>query len=132
MWGKKRGAGDGFIHLAAYIACCFLVLVSCAQKKTPEDQKNTHELVIWTYDSFNSEWGPGPSVSDSFEAKTGIKITWVSHGDAGQLLSNLLLEGKNAEADIILGLDQNLAPRALGSSLFEAYKPKNAGNIFPE
>ncbi|MDR0554774.1 MAG: thiamine ABC transporter substrate-binding protein [Treponema sp.] len=90
------------------------------------------ELVIWTYDSFNSEWGPGPEVKKRFEALTGITLTWVNHGDAGAVLSRLLLEGKDAGADIILGLDQNMADKALSSGLLEAYKPAGAEDIFPE
>jgi thiamine transport system substrate-binding protein len=99
---------------------------------TCKKNQSANELVIWTYDSFNSEWGPGPDVSKVFEEKTGIKITWVSHGDAGGILSRLLLEGKNSGADIILGLDQNLAPRILESGLLEAYRPQGAENIFSE
>jgi thiamine transport system substrate-binding protein len=91
-----------------------------------------NQVVIWTYDSFNSEWGPGPLVSADFKEKTGIEIIWVNHGDAGEVLSRLLLEGKNAGADIILGLDQNMAEKALASGLLEAYKPGGAEALFPE
>jgi thiamine transport system substrate-binding protein len=91
-----------------------------------------NRVVIWTYDSFNSEWGPGPTVSADFKEKTGIEIVWVNHGDAGEVLSRLLLEGKNAGADIILGLDQNMAERALASGLLEAYKPAGAASVFSE
>ena len=103
---------------------------SCSQKE--KSTANSNNLVIWTYDSFNSEWGPAPQVSASFEEKTGIKITWESHGDAGGILSRLLLEGNDANADIILGLDQNLAERALRSGLFEPYRPEGYGNIYGE
>jgi thiamine transport system substrate-binding protein len=107
----------------------FSLFTSCKKEKA---QDKTNDLVIWTYDSFNSEWGPGPDVSKAFEEKTGIKINWVSHGDAGTILSRLLLEGKTADADIILGVDQNMAGRLLESNLLEAYRPKGAENIFPE
>jgi thiamine transport system substrate-binding protein len=90
------------------------------------------EVVVWTYDSFNSEWGPGPEVKKRFEAETGITLTWVNHGDAGAVLARLLLEGRDAGADVILGLDQNLAGRALDSGLLEAYKPAGAEKVFPE
>jgi len=93
-------------------------------------KEKSSELVIWTYDSFNSEWGPGPKVSKVFEEKTGIKITWESHGDAGEIFSRLLQEGSNSNADIILGVDQNIAPRIMNSGLLEAYHPKGAENIF--
>jgi len=107
----------------------FALFASCKKEKP---QNETNELVIWTYDSFNSEWGPGPDVSKAFEEKTGIKINWVSHGDAGTILSRLLLEGKTADADIILGVDQNMAGRLFESALLEPYRPRGAENIFPE
>ena len=87
------------------------------------------ELVIWTYDSFSSEWGPGPEAEKQFLEETGITIRWVSHGDAGEVLARLLQEGPAAAADIILGLDQNMAGRALDSALLEAYKPSWAEKI---
>ncbi len=91
--------------------------------------RSASEVVVWTYDSFNSEWGPGEEVSKRFLEETGISVRWVSHGDAGSVLSRLLLEGKNADADIILGLDQNYAERTLSSGLLEAYKPSGAEKI---
>jgi thiamine transport system substrate-binding protein len=87
------------------------------------------EVVVWTYDSFTSEWGPGPEVAKRFLAETGVNVRWVAHGDAGVVLSRLLLEGEAAGADIILGLDQNIAGRALDSGLLEAYKPAGADKI---
>lgn len=86
-------------------------------------------IVIWTYDSFISEWGPGPEISRKFEEKTGVKIVWESGNDSGHIVSRLLLEGGNSSADIILGVDQNLAPRLLDSQLLEAYKPNGAEDI---
>ena len=108
---------------------------SCAKEKTqspPSESVSSSELVIWTYDSFISEWGPGPDVTKAFEGKTGIKINWVSRGDAGSVLSRLLLEDANAEADIILGLDQNMASRAINSGLLESYRPSGVEKILPE
>jgi len=111
----------------------FTLFTSCKKEKiTEKTVEKSSDLVIWTYDSFNSEWGPGPDVSKAFEEKTGIKINWVSYGDAGSVMSRLLLEGKDAGADIILGIDQNMAGRLLESNLLEAYRPKGAENIFPE
>jgi thiamine transport system substrate-binding protein len=118
-----------FANLFVGFILVFALFTSCKKEKV---QNETNDLVIWTYDSFNSEWGPGPDVSKAFEEKTGIKINWVSHGDAGTILSRLLLEGKTADADIILGVDQNMAGRILESALLEPYRPKGAENIFPE
>jgi thiamine transport system substrate-binding protein len=107
-------------------------LVSCQKEEPREAQESSKTVVIWTYDSFNSEWGPGPDVSRVFEEKTGITIEWVSRGDAGFTLSRLLMEGENSGADIILGVDQNMAERILQSGLLEAYRPNGAGNILGE
>jgi thiamine transport system substrate-binding protein len=91
-----------------------------------------NEVIVWTYDSFNSEWGPGPDAGRIFNERSGITVRWVNHGDAGELLARLLLEGGEAEADIVLGLDQNMAGPALESGLFMGYTPTNAEKIFPE
>jgi len=118
-------------NLLIAAALCALALFNfgaCKKEKTPAD----NNIVIWTYDSFNSEWGPGPDVSKAFEEKTGVKIDWVCLGDAGLTLSRLLMEGENSGADIILGVDQIMANRLLDSNLLEAYRPDGAQNIFSE
>jgi thiamine transport system substrate-binding protein len=125
---KKQNRTGRIIRATLCAAVVILLaagLASCKKKESPD-------LVIWTYDSFNSEWGPGPDVSKAFEEKTGIKITWVSHGDAGEIASRLIQEGSNSDADIILGLDQNLSPRVVNSGLLQAYRPKGAEKIFKE
>jgi len=117
------------VHCAALCAALAALLLTglagCKKEKSAD-------LVIWTYDSFNSEWGPGPEVSKVFEEKTGVKITWISHGDAGEIVSRLIQEGNSSNVDVILGIDQNLAPRVLNSGLLEAYRPKGAEKILSE
>ena len=65
-------------------------------------------LNVYTYESFVSEWGPGPALEEAFEARCSCDITWTSVGDAAVLLSRLRLEGAESEADVVLGLDTNL------------------------
>ncbi|MDR2596952.1 MAG: thiamine ABC transporter substrate-binding protein [Treponema sp.] len=122
---KKNKTGIIICATAAVLLYVFLLsgLSACKKEKSAD-------LVIWTYDSFNSEWGPGPDVSKIFEEKTGIEITWVSHGDAGEIVSRLIQERNASNADIILGLDQNLAVRILDSGLLEAYRPRGYEKIF--
>ena len=123
-----------FTHLAFF--CILLgvcILGACGNAGSPgSSQEKAPELVIWTYDSFNSEWGPGPGLAKQFLEETGIAIRWVNHQDAGSMLSRLLLEGSDAQGDIILGLDQNMASRALESGLLAAYTPEGFDNILPE
>jgi thiamine transport system substrate-binding protein len=92
-------------------------------------QAQEKKLVVYTYDSFVSEWGPGPKIAGLFEKATGIKVEFVSKGDGGQLLSTLLLEKGRSEADVALGLDNFLAPKALASGLFRPYEPKGYAAI---
>ncbi|WP_284164557.1 thiamine ABC transporter substrate binding subunit [Frigidibacter sp. SD6-1] len=78
-------------------------------------------LTVYTYDSFASEWGPGPAVEKAFEAECGCDLQYVAPGDAGALLSRVLLEGKDTRADVVLGLDTNLTAQAEASGLFAAH-----------
>jgi thiamine transport system substrate-binding protein len=132
MYYRKRYSSPSIGRALLLGALVFLIPVPRGFSAGKQEQNAAREVVVWTYDSFNSEWGPGPGVARKFTEETGITIRWVNHGDAGTLLSRLLLEGKNAGADIILGLDQNLADRALGSGLLEAYRPRGNEAIFPE
>lgn len=65
-------------------------------------------LTIYTYESFNTEWGPGPQIEAGFEAQCGCDIEFVGLEDGVALLNRLRLEGANSQADIILGLDDAL------------------------
>ncbi|MDR1903958.1 MAG: thiamine ABC transporter substrate-binding protein [Treponema sp.] len=121
-----------YLSALFFLLCIALSPLFSGANRDQTRQNPVPEVVVWTYDSFNSEWGPAPDVEKKFLEETGITIKWVSHGDAGEVLSRLLLEGESAGADIILGLDQNMAEKALESGLFEAYKPSGADKVFPE
>ncbi|MGY6412082.1 MAG: thiamine ABC transporter substrate binding subunit [Alkalilacustris sp.] len=75
-------------------------------------------LTIYTYDSFVSDWGPGPAVARAFEAVCDCAVAFVGAGDGAELLARLQLEGARSPADIVLGLDTNLTARAAGTGLF--------------
>ena len=75
-------------------------------------------LTVYTYDSFVSEWGPGPRIKAGFEGFCGCELRFVSSGDGAALLSRLLLEGESTDADVVLGLDTNLTAAAAESGLF--------------
>lgn len=87
------------------------------------------ELVIYAYDSFISEWGPGAKVIPLFEKAHGCKVTLVSKGDAGQVLSAAVLEKTAPKADVLVGLDNNLVGKALKAGVLQPYTPKNLSMI---
>ncbi|TMV10836.1 thiamine ABC transporter substrate binding subunit [Arenibacterium halophilum] len=78
----------------------------------------TPELTVYTYDSFVTEWGPGPAVKAAFEETCGCTLNFVAAGDGAALLARLRLEGARTEADVVLGLDTNLTAAARETGLF--------------
>ena len=79
------------------------------------------KLTIYTYDSFVSEWGPGPIIEKIFEEKYNTEINFVAVDSAATLLTKLILEGSSTKADLILGLDMNLLDEATKIDLFEKH-----------
>ncbi len=80
------------------------------------DDKPT--LTVYTYDSFVSEWGPGPKVEEAFEAVCDCDLDLVAAGDGAALLGRVRLEGARSDADVVLGLDANLVAMARETGLF--------------
>jgi len=79
-------------------------------------------LTVYTYDSFISDWGPGPQVKKAFEKQCDCTLKLVGLEDGVSLLTRLKLEGGNTQADIVLGIDTNLTSEARATGLF---KPHN-------
>jgi len=75
-------------------------------------------LTVYTYDSFVSDWGPGPQIKTAFEAECDCTLQFVSAGDGAAMLARLRLEGERTEADVVLGLDNSLMEQARDLSIF--------------
>ena len=86
------------------------------------------KLTVYTYDSFVSEWGPGPIVEKLFEDKYEIDLQFIAVDSAATLLNKIILEGENTKADLVLGLDMNLFNAAEKSELFVSHNLKNINN----
>lgn len=95
----------------ALLAVClsFIPTIAAAQKPV---------LTVLTYDSFVSDWGPGPAVKEAFEAECGCELRFVAGGDGAALLAQVQLEGENTHSDVVLGLDTALIGAARRSGLF--------------
>lgn len=89
------------------------------------------ELVVYTYDSFTSDWGPGPKVKKAFEEKCGCTLKLVGLEDGVSLLNRLRLEGKHSKADVVLGIDTNLTADARATGLFEKHGLKMKNSSLP-
>jgi thiamine transport system substrate-binding protein len=78
----------------------------------------TPVLTVLTYDSFTSEWGPGPAIEKAFEAECACDLKFVPAGDGAALLARVRLEGAASDADVVLGLDTSLTAAATATGLF--------------
>jgi thiamine transport system substrate-binding protein len=78
-------------------------------------------LTVYTYESFISEWGPGPKVKEAFEKTCNCTVDFVGVADGVALLTRLKLEGAGTKADLVLGLDTNLVAEAKETGLFEPH-----------
>ena len=87
------------------------------------------ELTVYTYDSFVSDWGPGPQVEEAFEAVCNCDLNFVGIEDGAALLSRLRLEGARTEADVVLGLDTNLVTAAKETGLFAPHSVSAAYDL---
>ena len=90
---------------------------------------NAQKLTIYTYDSFVSEWGPGPIIEKIFENKFKTELDFIAVDSAATLLNKVILEGDSTQADIILGLDMNLIDEANKSKMFIPHNIKNINQL---
>jgi len=74
-------------------------------------------LTVYTYDSFTSEWGPGPIIKAAFEKQCDCTLTFIPIDSSAGILNRVQLEGKASKADIVLGLDYNLMALAEDTGL---------------
>ena len=93
------------------LALAFTAVATVATAQTPV-------LNVLTYDSFTSEWGPGPAIETAFEAVCACDLVFSAVGDGAELLARLQLEGTKSEASVVLGLDTNLTASAAETGIF--------------
>ena len=81
-----------------------------AQDKTPE-------LRVLTHSSFAL---PKPLLAQ-FEKEAGVKLRISKAGDAGEMLNKLILTRKAPVADVVFGIDNALAGKALAADVLDTY-----------
>lgn len=108
-----RSFSFAFIPAAVFAASMIAAGTSAAQERT---------LTVYTYESFVTEWGPGPVIEKNFEAECECDLVWVGVADGVALLNRLRLEGESAEAGVVLGLDTNLVAEARETGLFAPHE----------
>ena len=99
----------------------FIPAITAVFLAAPAQADDKPVLTIYTYDSFTSEWGPGPQIETAFEATCNCDLNFVSLDSSIGILGRVQLEGASSPADIVLGLDTNLTDIARNTELFQPH-----------
>lgn len=103
--------------LPALLAVTALFAASCSSDSSGSaeggDKAATEKVVLITYDSFALP----EEAAAAFKEQTGAKIEVVASGDSGGMLTKALLSAGSPEGDVIFGIDNTMASRALGEDL---------------
>ena len=88
--------------------------------------KAEETLTVYSYDSIEP-WMK--EIIPIFEKEYGVKVQLVTFGDAGEVLSKLIIEKNNPQADVVVGIDNSYLQKALQAGILIPYKPENARYI---
>ncbi|UNX54668.1 thiamine ABC transporter substrate-binding protein [Georgenia sp. TF02-10] len=80
------------------------------------------ELTVVTHDSFSVS----QDLLDQFEADTGYRLTMVAPGDGGALVNQLVLTKDSPLGDVVYGIDNSFAARAIDAGVLDPYTPADA------
>ncbi|WP_232549083.1 thiamine ABC transporter substrate binding subunit [Propioniciclava soli] len=83
---------------------------------TPTASEST-TLTVVTHDSF----ALSQELLDEFAAQTGYTVTYVAPGDAGSLTNQLVLTKDSPLGDVVFGIDNTFAGRALDEDVVVPY-----------
>ena len=86
------------------------------------------DVVLVTHDSF----AVSEDVKRAFERETGLKLSILQSGDAGEAVTKALLTAGNPQGDVLFGVDNTLLSRALDGDLFEPYESPALGDVDSE
>lgn len=106
----KRPALLSFVLFALFAS---FAVASCGGG----DDSGGDTLTVVTHDSFNLS----EDLIKQFENDNGVTVKLLPKGDAGAMLTSLILTRKNPEGDVAFGVDNTLLSRALKEGVFEAY-----------
>jgi len=88
-------------------------------------------LTIYTYDAFAADWGPAPGIEKAFEETCDCDVNFVAADSSIGALRKVQLEGAETKADIVLGLDTNIAEAARETGLFVSHDADTSSVTLP-
>jgi thiamine transport system substrate-binding protein len=114
------------VLLKAFVVAVFALIA------LPAMAADTPTLTVYTYQSFASDYGPGPAIRKGFEAECHCTLRYVSIDSAIGALRRIQLEGKTTPADVIVGLDTSISGEARATGLFAPSGLDLSGLDLPE
>lgn len=115
-----RGRRRSIAVLLAATAVLSSVVAACGDGGTgSRDGDGPNEVVVITYDSYVLP----EAAAEEFEERTGARIVLLQAGDSADMLTGALLAAGSPEGDVIFGIDDTIAPRALAGDLLERVDP---------
>lgn len=108
------------IHLRTVRAAGILsavALVSSLAACAPASEDAGGPLVLVTHDSFALSDG----ILAAFTEQTGIEVELQAAGDAGELVNKLVLTKDSPLGDVVFGIDNTFASRAVDEGVLEDY-----------
>jgi len=112
-----------FVLFACVLACAF-----CAGASEKKPDSEVRELVVYAYDSFCGDWGPGNGIAEAFEEKTGIKVRYVEMDSAVEVYSRIVFEGDSCPADVAIGMSDGMIT---DPSYFASWTPGCKAELIP-
>lgn len=107
-----------------------LVATACGSDPKAGGDKSSDrpdKVVLVTYDSFALP----KEAAEQFEKETGTRIEVLAGGDSSTVLTRALLSAGSPEGDVIFGIDNTIATRALSVDLLDSYKPEGLSTVDP-
>ena len=122
------------LKVAGIALAASIILGGCAS--TPTDtagpEATPDKLTLVTHDSFALSEGTLAKFTD----ETGIEVEVTASGDAGELVNTLVLTKDSPLGDVVFGIDNTFASRAVENDVLEDYTSKDltdaeAGYLLP-
>jgi thiamine transport system substrate-binding protein len=104
----------------AGVAVWAVVLTACSVGGTTDRaDEPAKQVVVATHDS----WAMSKAVLREFTKQTGYTVKVEPNGDAGQLTNKLVLTKDSPIADMVYGIDNTFASRAVDEGVLAGYTP---------
>ena len=103
------------------------IVTACGNDDGNGSEPTPDKLTLLAYESFT----PSEGIFDAFTAETGIKVDVVTGGDAGELVAKAVLTAGNPEGDVLWGVDNTLASRAIDGGVFVPHVSTHANDLDP-